>query len=187
MVLVLLACLATPQQAELLDIDGNPIPAVGKPGEAPTVVYFVTNDCPISNRLMPEVGRICEGVEAKQGRCLLAYVDASLSVKGVREHQRDYGIRLPTVLDADHSLVRLAGATVTPEAAVFDRRGELAYRGRINNLYAALGTPRRHPTENDLRDALDEVMAGKAVTKPRTQAIGCFIPRLSVNREDSDR
>jgi len=29
---------------------------------------------------------------------------------------------------------------------------------------------------HDLRDALDAVLAGKAVSNPVTQAIGCYIP-----------
>jgi len=30
-------------------------------------------------------------------------------------------------------------------------------------------------TEHDLRDALDAVLAGKPVSKPETQPIGCYI------------
>jgi hypothetical protein len=60
--------------------------------------------------------------------------------------------------------------------AVFSKRGQLKYRGRIDNFYAGLGTPRQVVTEHDLRDALDALIAGRTVRSPRTQAFGCFIP-----------
>jgi hypothetical protein len=78
--------------------------------------------------------------------------------------------------DLDRTLTKKAGATITPEAAVFSAAGEMLYRGRINNLYASLGKQRRQATEHDLRRALDEALAGKAVSTPRTQAVGCYLP-----------
>ena len=71
------------------------------------------------------------------------------------------------------------GATITPQAVVIRPDESIAYRGRIDNFYAALGRPRRVVTEHDLRDALDAVFAGKPVPKPETQAVGCYIPELS--------
>ena len=53
--------------------------------------------------------------------------------------------------------------------------GTLAYSGRIDNLYAELGRPRQAATERDLRNALDDIVAGRAVRTPNTQAIGCYI------------
>ena len=76
-----------------------------------------------------------------------------------------------------HKLADATGATITPEAVVVGQSGKVLYRGRIDNLYAGLGKPRRQVTEHNLRQALDEVLAGKTVTHPQTQAIGCYIPR----------
>ena len=45
----------------------------------------------------------------------------------------------------------------------------------IDNQYAALGKPRRVVTTHDVRDALDAVLAGRAVAHPETEAFGCFI------------
>jgi hypothetical protein len=55
------------------------------------------------------------------------------------------------------------------------RTGELLYRGRIDDGYAALGKKRAVVTEHDLRDALDAIAAGKPVKKAKTKAIGCLI------------
>jgi hypothetical protein len=78
-------------------------------------------------------------------------------------------------VDRRHELVRATGVTVTPEAAVIDRAGQVVYRGRIDDSYAALGQPRRPVKNADLRNALDALIAGKPVEKPETHALGCYI------------
>ena len=166
------------------DIDGHEYPFPEEPESKATVVYFVTHDCPISNKYAPEIRRICEEYATRGARCVLAYIDPTISIADIREHQRAYGITAPTVHDKSHAMANLAGASITPEAAVFDDTGHLVYRGRIDNFYAALGTPRRKATEHDLRNALDEVLSGRAVSQSRTQAVGCFIPSLDLAKTE---
>lgn len=169
----------------LLDVDGNEH-ALPDPDAKATIVYFVTQDCPISNRFMPEIRRICAEYSSRDTRCLMAYVDATATAGEIREHRQTYESTVPAVHDLNHALVAMADAGVTPEAALFDREGNLAYRGRINNFYADLGTPRRQATKHDLRDALEDVLAGRAVSQPRTQAVGCFISKFgTAQRQES--
>ena len=169
----------------LLDVDGNEH-ALPDPDAKATIVYFVTQDCPISNRFMPEIRRICGEYSSRDIRCLMAYVDATATADEIREHRQTYESTVPAVHDLNHALVAMADAGVTPEAALFDREGNLAYRGRINNFYADLGTPRRQATKHDLRDALEDVLAGRAVSQPRTQAVGCFISKFgTAQRQES--
>jgi hypothetical protein len=142
-----------------------------------TALFFVTTDCPIANRYAPEIQRICTAYGPAGTQCFLVYVDPSTPAAAVRDHLKDYRYTCcPAIIDSEHNLVRKAGATVSSEVAVFSSKGELKYRGRIDNFYAGLGTPRQVVTEHDLRDALDALIAGHMVRNPRTQAIGCFIP-----------
>ena len=182
---LLLALASLPLPAiTLVDVDGNQHRLPDADGSKATIVYFVTHDCPISNRFMPEIRRICGEYSSRGTRCLLAYVDPTVSVDQIQQHRQTYQSAAPAVHDLKHALVELAGASVTPEAALFDHSGSLAYRGRINNFYADLGKPRRQATEHDLRDALDELLAGKAVSQPRTQAVGCFISPFGTSKEE---
>ncbi len=161
----------------LTDINGiDHGPLVNSKNRA-NVVYFIMTDCPIANRMAPEINRICDEYAAQDVGCFLAYVDPGLTNEAIREHIKDYSHDCcPAINDAKQVLVAKGGATVTPEAAVFSPRGEVLYRGRINDLYVALGKPRREARVHDLRNALDEVLAGKPVTNPETRAIGCYIP-----------
>ena len=49
------------------------------------------------------------------------------------------------------------------------------YHGHIDDRYIDFGKSRAEATQKDLRKALDEVLDGKAVSTPVTQAVGCYI------------
>lgn len=67
------------------------------------------------------------------------------------------------------------GATTTPEAALLSPEGAVLYLGRIDDIYADFGKKRAQPEHRDLRDAIDAVLAGRAVAQRRTPALGCQI------------
>jgi len=161
------------------DIHGHlqhPFQPLGKAGAA--LVFFITNDCPISNAYAREIRRICDGYSGRAS-CTLDYVDPTLTPKEVSKHAADYGHGdYPLVIDTSHILVKAASATVTPEAALIQPNGKIAYRGRIDDRYFSLGKARPDATVKDLRSALDAVLMGRPVETPRTTAIGCFITPL---------
>ncbi len=149
-------------------------------GAKASVLFFLTQDCPISNRYAPEIQRIARDYQNRQVRFYLIYIDAAAGLKEIEDHLRDYGLSgITGIKDTQHVLVKATGATVTPEAAVLGESGVILYRGRIDNLYAALGKPRRQVTEHDLRNALDAILRREKVPVARTQAIGCFITSQS--------
>ena len=71
--------------------------------------------------------------------------------------------------------MKTAGASITPEVAVFDSEDKLLYRGRIDNLFNAYGDKRRAATENYLRNILKDILEGKELSFTQTVPIGCFI------------
>lgn len=107
---------------------------------------FASQECPVSNRYREELKRI----EA-----------AYPNVRFIKTESRD--------------LARRYGVTVTPEVAVVDESDRLLYRGRIDDQYAGYGKTRLVPRRRDLRTALDEILAGKPVSLPRTKAFGCAL------------
>jgi hypothetical protein len=143
-------------------------------------VFFVASDCPISNYYSHEIRRICEEYAGKGLGCSLVYIDPTMTDAAAAKHAQEYGHgAYPKIVDRTHALVAATGVTITPQAAVIRGDETIAYRGRIDNFYVALGRSRRVVTEHDLRDALDAVFAGRAAPKPETQAVGCYIPDLS--------
>jgi hypothetical protein len=163
----------------LRDVDGVEHQPFAGPDVRAVTLLFVLADCPIANGYAPEINRLCREYGGRGVRFFLVQVDPDLDSAQARQHAREYGYSCPVVLDRRHVLVQRAGATVVPEAAVFDRDGQRKYRGRIDDQYADLGKRRPQVTSRDLRDALDAVLAGRPVERTETTAVGCFIPPLS--------
>ncbi len=148
------------------------------------VLFFVTNECPISNSFAHEIARICADYRSKGIGCELVYVDPSITDDQARKHAQEYGHGdYPKIVDRHHELVKATGVTITPEAAVVNREGKVIYRGRIDDSYASLGQPRRAAKNADLRNALDALVAGKPVPVPETKALGCYIVDFAVTGE----
>jgi hypothetical protein len=140
-------------------------------------LFFVTWDCPVSNYYSHEIRRICDGYAQRGVGCSLVYTDATMTNDQAKKHAQDYGHGVyPKIVDRNHELVKATGAAITPTAVLVRPDGSIAYRGRIDNSFAAVGIQRRVVTEHDVRNALDEVLAGKPVAKPEGPAVGCYIP-----------
>jgi hypothetical protein len=175
--IALLASAGAPKQVR--DVDGRVL-TLFEPAGAASLILFVATDCPISNSYAPEIQRICREYGQRGVTCSLIYEDVETPQTHlddeVRKHLKEYRYDgLPAAVDRSRAIAKQAKATVTPQAVVIDKTGEIRYRGRIDNFYAAFGKTRQQVTEHDLRDALDAVLAGKPVTKPETNALGCFI------------
>ena len=77
------------------------------------------------------------------------------------------------------------GAERTPEVFVYDADRNLRYRGRIDDE-RGVAHQGLAPRRRDLREAIDELIAGQEVSVPRTEASGCIISRTKVVASDTD-
>lgn len=146
-------------------------------GRKAAVFIFISRECPISNSLVPEINRITAAYT--NFALYLVHADPDTKGKEASAHAKDFRLQAPVLLDPQHRLVKLAGATMTPEAVVLTAERQILYRGRINDLYAALGKKRAQPTRHDLRAALDAIASGKSVPNRETKVIGCYIPEAA--------
>jgi hypothetical protein len=164
--------------ASPVDLEGHPVDPFAQSRDHVLVLAFVRIDCPISNRYSPTLRKLCDEF-ARQGTSFyLVYPEPTATPERIREHQREFDLGMPAIRDPDHVLVKRAGARITPEAAVFNREGELVYRGRIDNRHVDFGRTRAAPTTHDLRDAIDSTLSNQIVSVPETEAVGCFIADL---------
>jgi hypothetical protein len=155
---------------DLNGVSHRPIDAGEK---SASVLFFYCHDCPISNSYAPEINRIAAAYT--NFSFFVVQTDPDLSLTAAKEHAQKFNLFPPVLLDPAHTLVTQVKATVTPEAIVIGKNSKILYRGRIDNLYAALGKKRSAATEHDLLHALDAITAGKPIKDTKTQAIGCLI------------
>lgn len=147
--------------------------AAAEAGAKATIWLFVSPDCPISNAYAPEIARLQADYAPRGVHLNFVYAEPDTDTAALVAHAQSYGFRSNLFRDDDARLARACGVTITPEVTVIDARGAVAYRGRIDDRFIAVGRERSVVTSQDLRDALDAVLAGRAVATPRTPAIGC--------------
>jgi hypothetical protein len=145
------------------------------PGTKATVLLFVSSTCPVSNRYAPDFRRLSDEYSKAGVAFWLIYPDPADTDKDIHDHTAEFKLPGTPIRDVTRALVKRAGATITPEAAVYDAGGTLTYRGRIDDRYSAVGIERAAATRHDLQDAIAATLAGKPIKDNRTQAVGCYI------------
>ena len=173
--LLLVGCRPDPPKA--LDLAGNPVDPFTNRASV-VVLLFVQTDCPISNRYAPTIARLHARFQPQGVAFYLVYPDRREDADAIRGHGEEYSLPGQALRDVQHALVKRVGATVTPEAVVLGERGNIVYRGRIDDRYMALDQMRPQPTRNDLANALEAALAGRPPDPSATEAIGCFIADL---------
>lgn len=140
------------------------------------VVFFTCNHCPYvigSN----EVTRATVEKFKKDGVVFVAINSNSKntypedSFPHMVEQMKIHKFPWVYLHDESQDIARKYGALKTPHFYVFDQQRRLIYTGR------GVDSPKDPSkiTSNDLEQALSEHLAGKQISKPRTNPIGCNI------------
>ncbi len=145
-------------------------------GSKAVVVFFTCNHCPYvtgsdevtrktAERFMKE-GVAFVGINSNSKN---TYPEDSFDsmVKRMEEHKFPWHY----LYDESQEIALAYGALRTPHFYVFDNGLKLVYTGR------GVDNPREisKMTVNDLKSALEELMAGKPITTPLTNPIGCNV------------
>lgn len=138
------------------------------------VVVFLSFECPVSNSYTQLLSDLAK-TYGSRGVAVVGI--ASNPDDDTAKHVQEHRLPFPVLRDDKHSAADAFKAEVTPEVFLLDRHHILRYRGRIDNGYAARLKRNVHVTSHDLRNALDDLLAGKPVREPVTQAVGCAIVR----------
>ena len=93
------------------------------------------------------------------------------SFENMKLRAQSKGFNFPYVWDETQQTAVAYGATRTPEVFVVDAGGTVVYHGRIDDNAEDAGAVERH----DLREALDQLVAGRPIETPDTDPIGCSI------------
>ena len=143
-------------------------------GAKGTVILFVATKCPVSNNYNERMEKLAQDYKAKGISVFGINSNYTEPAADVKAHAAERGLTFPILKDDGNKIADRFGATKTPEAYVLDANMKLVYHGRIDNSQKIEGI-----TSNDLRDALEELVAGKAVSKTGAAAFGCTIKRVA--------
>lgn len=99
------------------------------------------------------------------------------SLEDIATYSSQLQIAFPLVRDEENQVADRYGAQRTPEVFLLDAQLKLRYHGRIDDQLAP-GVARAAASRQDLRVAIEELLAGKPIAIPATNALGCIIGRV---------
>jgi peroxiredoxin len=161
----------------LPDTTGKSVSLADFPDAHAVLVMFICNHCPFVKHIRAELAQLGKDYLPK-GAAIVA-----ISSKDVTTHPddspakmaieaREAGYAFPYLYDETQSVARAYQAACTPDFFLFDRNQQLVYRGQLDDSRPGNGIP---VTGEDLRAALDAVLAGKPVAAAQKASIGCNI------------
>lgn len=166
---------APPLKITFEDTDGATQMVSNYLDENGLVMLFLSPECPLCQNYTVAIRSLQKEYAAK-GIPFIGIVSGNFYTKEqVRRYQVKYNLEMDILFDPDFKLSEYYGATVTPEAAFLDKKGELKYRGAIDNWAISLGKKRLNTTEHYLSDALDNFLSGNKINPDETKPVGCFI------------
>jgi peroxiredoxin len=146
-------------------------------GQKGLLVMFICTHCPYVKHV--EKGLAALGMDydgepvslvAIGSNDAKAYPDDS--PEGLKEQAERMGFRFPYLYDETQDVARAYHAACTPDLFLFDGDLKLAYRGQFDASRPGNGVP---VTGQDLRAAMDAVLAGRPVATDQRPSIGCNI------------
>jgi thiol-disulfide isomerase/thioredoxin len=138
------------------------------------VFVFTTTHCPLVKRTMPKLIELDAKFAPQDVQFVAVNVGAGDTIRDVAAQAIEFEAAFPFVKDGDLSCVKALGIERSPEVAVLDVDRRLVYRGRVDD-HLRLGGARPEPTRRDLEAALQELLAGRAVSVSETTVDGCLI------------
>ena len=158
---------ATGETVSLSRFDGTPA----------LLVVFLSNHCPFVKHLADHFAGLA--AEYRQRGVAVVGINANdvanypddSPAKMVEEVARR-GYAFPYLFDESQEVAKAYRAACTPDFFLFDAGRRLAYRGQYDASRPSLDLP---VTGEDLREALDAVLAGEVPASEQLPSVGCNI------------
>ena len=170
----------------LVNVDGKTISLSDFDSTPALLVIFMCNHCPF-------VIHVADGL----AQLTAEYMQKGVAVVGISSNDvanypadspeqmvaeaEQRGYAFPYLYDETQEVAQAYRAACTPDFFLFDAEKKLVYRGQMDSSRPDSGIP---VTGEDLRAALDAVLAGQAPAAEQTPSIGCNIKWKPGNEPD---
>jgi peroxiredoxin len=160
----------------LKGVDGKTHSLDDQTGKAAVVVVFTCNHCPTAIQYEDRLIALQKKYAGKGVQFIAINSNETDghpgdSFKHMVQRAKEKGFNFPYLRDDTQDIARAYGAKRTPHAFLLDGGRKVVYEGRIDDNPDKPSAVGRH----DLREAIDEVLAGKPVTVTNTTSIGCNV------------
>jgi peroxiredoxin len=146
-------------------------------GQKALLVMFICTHCPFVKHVETELAKIGVDYTGKPlGIVAICSNDAIThpddGPAGLKQQAVTYGFRFPYLYDETQEVAKAYQAACTPDLFLFDANFRLVYRGQLDASRPGNGIP---VTGEDLRTAIDAVLADHPVSEDQRASVGCNI------------
>ncbi|OGX06554.1 MAG: peroxiredoxin [Omnitrophica bacterium RIFCSPLOWO2_12_FULL_50_11] len=161
---------------ELKDAHGKPFNGKELFGAKGLLVAFTCNHCPYAQAVWPrliELGRYAKslGVNTVGINPNIHPDYPEDAPPRMIQKEKELGINFPYLVDETQDVAREFQAQCTPDLYLFNSARELVYHGRLDDNWKE---PKKVKRE-ELKDAIDRLVAGEAVSEKQYPSMGCSI------------
>ncbi|MEO1433157.1 MAG: thioredoxin family protein [Cyanobacteria bacterium J06633_8] len=150
------------------------------------LVMFICRHCPFVKHVQQELAQLGKdylqsglGIVAISANDVKNYPDDAPDL--LKEMATELDFKFPLCYDESQETAKIYTAACTPDFFLFDGEQKLFYRGQLDDSRPSNGKP---VTGEDLRSAIDAVLASKSLTESQKPSIGCNIKWKPGNEPD---
>lgn len=139
------------------------------------LVVVMCNHCPYVQAIDDRLNALARayagrcGVVAINSNDAVTYPDDSFEAMAARAKAKGYVF--PYLWDEEQTVARALGAVCTPDFFLYDSHRRLMYRGRLDDNWKDAA----HVTRQELREAIEGVLAGREPLDSQQPSMGCSI------------
>ena len=164
---------------KMLDISNKEVSIKDVMKKNGVLVMFSCNTCPYVIKNQERTKAISEyALQNEVGVIFLnsneAYREKDDSFEAMKAYAKTQNLKWNYVVDKNHELADAFGANRTPECFLFNNKSTLVYHGAIDDSPADANAIKRI----HLKEAINELVAGKEITIKESRSVGCSIKRL---------
>jgi peroxiredoxin len=146
-------------------------------GDKATLIMFICNHCPYVKHVNDQLIRLANDYQPK-GVSVVAissndadnYPDDAPDK--MKEVAKNLGYPFPYLYDETQQVAKAYDAACTPDFFLFDEQLKCVYRGQLDDSRPQNDVP---VTGSDMRNALDQLIAGRQVEVEQKPSLGCNI------------
>jgi peroxiredoxin len=169
----------------LTSLDGSIVTISAEKERGITVVCFLGTECPLARLYAPRLAEMARQFAPRGIRFVGIDSNCQDSVEDLHRFATEFKLPFPVAKDRDNIIADRFHAERMCEVFVLDDALSIQYHGRIDDRYRP-GIARTVTTvRDDLRIALEELLAGKPVSVPETDVAGCLIGRIKQGMESA--
>ena len=141
------------------------------------LIMFICNHCPYVKHIQAGMTQMAKDFQARDVQVIaISSNDADQFPEDSPEKMKEEAIRagytFPYLYDEAQHVARRYRAACTPDFFLFDANLNLVYRGQMDDARRGNDLP---VTGKSLREAVDAVLAGRAVSPNQIPSLGCNI------------